>query len=157
MVQIRIWCTCWTFTSGSQKMVEIRIHITCWAFGILIEGWKMVKIPIYWTFTSGGRKMVKIRRLWLVNKQESKYILPEWWQLHYSLYISNKNFGHDFNSICKIQKSFNFKYSGGVFETKMPFQKITSLYQNLNALITGSAVRNWYKVKTWLDQMFWQI
>ena len=22
---------------------------------------------------------------------------------------------------------------------------------------TGSAIRNWYKVKTWLDQMFWQI
>ena len=22
---------------------------------------------------------------------------------------------------------------------------------------TGSATRNWYKVKTWLDQMFWQI
>ena len=21
---------------------------------------------------------------------------------------------------------------------------------------TGSAIRNWYKVKTWLDQMFWQ-
>ena len=24
-------------------------------------------------------------------------------------------------------------------------------------LPTGSATRNWYKVKTWLDQMFWQI
>ena len=23
--------------------------------------------------------------------------------------------------------------------------------------LTGSAIRNWHKVKTWLDQMFWQI
>ena len=27
----------------------------------------------------------------------------------------------------------------------------------LSVICTGSAVRNWYKVKTWLDQMFWQI
>ena len=25
------------------------------------------------------------------------------------------------------------------------------------ALHTGSTIRNWHKVKTWLDQMFWQI
>ena len=48
--------------------------------------------------------------------------------------------------------------------------KIDNLKQKINSctrtfrpavpnsyLTTGSAVRNWYKVKTWLDQMFWQI
>ena len=72
-------------------------------------------------------------------------------------------------NVCTLYATYQLKFS--IFYTLFPIKIIDSsqwllsalemqVYYNLFNLwisSTGSTIRNWDKVKTWLDQIFWQI
>ena len=95
------------------------------------------------------------------NKALSVRLRLKNWQIKISMLLT-QNTKMTVNNIlvilCSIFRFTEISVNSSIVSLALFICNIMVLIGSLSRhSYTGSAIRNWHKVKTWLDQMFWQI